>query len=103
MDIVCVGIVSVTSSFRLLTNSTQVCPVIWPGSLSVPAANEPPGRVNPSGMLVTGELAYDVASGEASPWTALNDGVSIPGLPVNESKSKNQSFRYGLGRCAWKH
>jgi len=37
---------------------------------------------------VTGELAYDVASGEASPWTALNDGVSIPGLPVNEGKSK---------------
>lgn len=56
----------------------------------MPAAKEPPGRVNPSGMLVTGELAYDVASGEASPWTALNDGVSIPGLPVNEAKSKSK-------------
>lgn len=73
----------VTSSFRLLTNKTHVCPAIWPGSRRVPAANEPPGSVNPSGMLDTGVFAKDVASGDASPWTALNDGVNIPGLPVN--------------------
>lgn len=54
----------------------------------MPAANEPPGSVNPSGMLVTGELANDVASGDASPWTALNDGVSMPGLPAIKKKKK---------------
>lgn len=48
----------------------------------MPAANEPPGRVKPSGMLVTGVFANDVARGDASPWTVLNDGVSMPGLPV---------------------
>lgn len=70
----------------MLTSKTHVCPDIWPGSLRVPAPNELPGNVNPSGILVTGEFANDVASGDASPWTVLNDGVNIPGLPAGEEK-----------------
>lgn len=56
----------------------------------MPAASEPPGRVNPSGMLVTGELANDVANGDANPWTVLNEGVNIPGLPAKQKKQTSK-------------
>lgn len=54
----------------------------------MPAANEPPGRVNPSGILDTGVFPNDVANGDASPWTVLNDGVNIPGLPVDGKRER---------------
>lgn len=74
----------------------------------MPAANELPGNVKPSGMLVTGELANDVANGDASPWTVLNDGVNMPGLPVRAEKTKKKRAvskkcrRVGSVRRGWR-